>query len=191
MTDEIHASVPERPKGRDLTASPSRRYIRLGSIQVDLQEEEVTKDGFRLSISGKPYQVLITLPQRPRQIVPRDVIRDGLWPFAECANYDAKVNAAVRTLRRELGDNYQQPLYIKTIRDKGYLLMGDPDFADQSYTSREANTPQSNLSHPGSAGGWIHQPSARFWSVAWAIGIVLIGMLVGTWMSAFWISHHR
>lgn len=193
MTIVIQALAPERPAGRDLSASSSRRYIRLSAIQVDLQKEEVMKDGFRLRISGKPYKILIALLKRPGEIVTRDAIRDSLWPFNNGADYDTRVNAGMSKLRRMLRDTCLQPLYIKTIPLKGYALIGDPEFFDHPTALPGVNTMQTSLSHQNSARDWIRQFSSRFcfWSIPWAIGIILVGMFVGVWMSAFWISHQR
>jgi DNA-binding winged helix-turn-helix (wHTH) protein len=193
MTIVSQALAPERPAGRDLAASSSRRYIRLSAIQVDLQKEEVMKDGSRLRISGKPYKALIALLARPGEIVTRDAVRDCLWPANNGADYDTRVNAAVSKLRRMLGDACLQPLYIKTIPRKGYALIGLPEFSDHPTALPGINTMQPSLSHPNPAGDWIRQLSARFcfWSIPWAIGIILVGMFVGVWISAFWISHQR
>jgi DNA-binding winged helix-turn-helix (wHTH) protein len=189
----MQALAPEPSGGRDLAASSSRRYIRLRAIQVDLQKEEVTKDGSRLRISGTLYKALIALLERPGQIVARDAIRDCLWPFNDGADYAANVNGAMSKLRRMLGDTCRQPLYIKTIPRKGYALVGDPEFSDHPIALPGLNTMQPNLSHQNRTANWFRQFSARFcfWSVPWAIGIILVGMFVGVWMSAFWISQQR
>jgi DNA-binding winged helix-turn-helix (wHTH) protein len=192
-TDVIQALASERSGGRDLAASSRRRYIRLSAIQVDLQEEEVTKDGSRLRISGNPYKALIVLLERPGQIVTRDAIRDCLWPFNNGADYDANVNGAMSKLRQMLGDTCRQPLYIQTIPRKGYALIGDPEFSDRSNALPGVDAVQPSRPQQRRTVNWIRQFSAKFcfWSIPWTIGIILVGMFVGIWMSVFWISHQR
>src|SRR5271169_2673411 len=106
------------------------RFMRFGPFQVDQQRQEVTKNGSRLKLQGKVYQVLVALLDKPGEVVTREELRQRLWPADTHVNYDANVNTTVNKLRQALGDSTEQPLYIETIPRKGYCLVVQPEFAD-------------------------------------------------------------
>src|SRR5438876_2283639 len=100
------------------------RYVSFGHFQVDLQREELFKDGARVHIPSKVYQVLLALLERPGEIVTRDDLRARLWPGGTFVNYDANVNTTVNKLRLALGDSPDQPMYVETIPRQGYCFVG-------------------------------------------------------------------
>src|SRR6267143_5120383 len=112
----------------DLAAGPSRvltltstsRYIRFGPFQVDQHRQEVSKNGARLKLQGKVYQVLLALIEKQGEVVTREELRLRLWPADTHVNYDANVNTTLNKLRQALGDSSERPLYIETIPRKGY-----------------------------------------------------------------------
>src|SRR5258708_10238520 len=106
------------------------RYIRFGLCQVDQQRQEVSKNGTRLRLQGKVYQVLLALIEKQGEVVTRDELRVRLWPADTHVNYDANVNTTVNKLRQALGDSSEKPLYIETIPRKGYCLIVQPAFSD-------------------------------------------------------------
>jgi DNA-binding winged helix-turn-helix (wHTH) protein len=109
-TSLIPISEPDAQTHRRSLEPSGGRYIRLGPIQVDLQKEEVTKNGSRLKLSGKPYRALVALLERPEQIVTRDTICACLWPSNKSVEYNSNVNTTINKLRRALGDSSETPL---------------------------------------------------------------------------------
>ena len=61
-------------------AKTAERYLRFGPFQIDLQREELFKEGSRVRIPSKVFQVLLALVERPGEIVSRDALRARLWP---------------------------------------------------------------------------------------------------------------
>jgi DNA-binding winged helix-turn-helix (wHTH) protein len=90
---------------------------------VDQRRQEVTKNGVRLKLQGKVYQVLLALIEKQGEVVTREEIRVRLWPADTHVDYDANVNTIVNKLRQALGDSLDQPLYIGALRRKGYCLI--------------------------------------------------------------------
>src|ERR1700736_2184748 len=121
---------PEMTTGTSRTLQLTSRYIRFGPFQVDQQRQEVTKNGSRLKLQGKVYQVLLALIEKQGEVVTREELRLRLWPADTHVNYDAHVNTTVNKLRQALGDSSDKPLYIETIPRKGYCLIVPPEFAE-------------------------------------------------------------
>src|SRR5215813_9765749 len=107
------------------------RYIRFGPFQVDQHRQEVTRNGIRLKLQGKVYQVLLALIEKQGEVVTREELRLRLWPADTHVNYDANVNTTVNKLRQALGDSSDKPLYIETIPRKGYSLLVQPEISNK------------------------------------------------------------
>src|ERR1700747_1453525 len=56
-------------------AKARERYLRFGQFQVDLQREELFKEGSRVRIPSKVFQVLMALIDRPGEVVTRAAVR--------------------------------------------------------------------------------------------------------------------
>src|SRR3989475_10591059 len=111
------------------------RYVLFGPFRIDQQRQQVTRSGARLKLQGKVYQTLLTLLEKPGEVVTREELRARLWPADTHVNYDANVNTTVNKLRQALGDSSDKPLYIETIPRKGYCLLVLPEVSDKSTTS--------------------------------------------------------
>src|ERR1700716_1972636 len=131
----ISMREPDEPATSERLLLSSGRYIRFGPFQIDQQRQEVTRNGARLKLQGKVYQVLLTLLEKPGEVVPREELRMRLWPADTHVNYDANVNTTVNKLRQALGDSSDKPLYIETIPRKGYCLLVLPEVSDKSSTT--------------------------------------------------------
>jgi DNA-binding winged helix-turn-helix (wHTH) protein len=103
----------------------AERYLCFGQFQVDLQREELFKEGSRVRIPSKVFQVLLALVERPGEIVTREALRARLWPGGTFVDYDANLNTTVNKLRRALGDSPEKPMYVETIPQQGYCFLGN------------------------------------------------------------------
>jgi DNA-binding winged helix-turn-helix (wHTH) protein len=110
--------------GQLAAANLQNRYLSFGQFQVDLQREELIKDGERMRVPSKVYQVLMALLEKPGQVVTREDLRMRLWPEGTYVNYDANVNTTVNKLRLALGDSPDSPTYVETIPRQGYCFVG-------------------------------------------------------------------
>ncbi len=164
------------------------RYIRFGPFQVDQERQHVTKDGSRLKVRGKVYQILIALIEKQGEVISREELRLRLWPAEnDRMNYDANVNTTVNKLRQLLGDSHDEPLYIQTVPRRGYCLLVPTELADCPVSTditsaaRDANVSE--------------QPSAKtglksdLWITVGIIVLILAGMLLGAGIARLWIAH--
>src|ERR1700740_1028865 len=126
----ISMREPDEPTTSERVLLTSGRYVHFGPFRIDQQREEVTRNGSRLKLQGKVYQVLLTLLEKPGEVVTREELRFRLWPADTHVNYDANVNTTVNKLRQALGDSSDKPLYIETIPRKGYCLLVQPEVSD-------------------------------------------------------------
>jgi DNA-binding winged helix-turn-helix (wHTH) protein len=166
----------------------SGRYIRLGPFQIDQQRQEITKNGEKLKLQGKVYRVLMTLLEKPGEVVTREELRQRLWPAETYVNYDANVNTTVNKLRLALGDSSEKPIYIETIPRKGYCLLVQPEISATPKSITASNS-ERDASQTTLAESTDTRARATMWNVAAIIGLLLAGILLGAGLTRLWISH--
>ena len=193
MSSNVLSTLESMGGPSHLPPPPSPRFIRFGPFQVDQQREEVMKDGARLKLQGKVYQVLVALLEKPGEVVTREELRQRLWPADTHVNYDANVNTTVNKLRQVLGDSTDKPLYIETIPRKGYCLVVQPEATDVPLAP-SAHAPSSEPEPLAvTAAVPVEKSSSRsgFWVPIGVVGLILAGMLLGAGITitTLMISH--
>lgn len=178
----------------NLAPSSGPRFMRFGPFQVDQQRQEVSKNGQRLKLQGKVYQVLVALLDKPGEVVTREELRQRLWPADTHVNYDANVNTTVNKLRQVLGDSTDKPIYIETIPRKGYCLVVQPEASEvSSAPAVPTNGVAANGSAPAAATPSREAATHRsgFWVPLGVAGLILAGMLLGAGITitTLYISH--
>ena len=104
------------------TAKPSQAY-RFGLFEVDERRGEVRKQGLRIRLRGRPYDILLILLERPGELITRDELRNRLWSSDTFVDFDHGLNAAMNRLRELLGDSAENSRFIETIPRKGYRFI--------------------------------------------------------------------
>lgn len=102
-------------------------------FEADLRAGELRKNGNRLKLQLQPFQVLVALLERPKEVVTRDELRQRLWPQDTFVDFDHGLNTAMVKLRDVLGDSASKPRFIETIAKRGYRFLGTAEvISDQS-----------------------------------------------------------
>jgi len=186
MTFKSALGGPRQQLGETKAAE---RYLRFGQFQVDLQCEELLKEGLRVHIPSKVFQVLLALVERPGQTVTRESLRARLWPEGTFVNYDANVNTTVNKLRLALGDSPEKPTYVETIPRKGYCFVGKVERGNELLRTSGVLTIA-----PADAGDClaaqqegssivarkiINERSSALFTNGWGAAILLCGVLIG------------
>jgi len=167
------------------------RYVRFGPFCIDQQRQQVSRNGARLRLQGKVYQVLIVLLQKQGEVVTREELKQVLWPADTHVNYDANVNTTVNKLRQALGESTDKPLYIETIPRKGYSFIGSAEFSEVPFlvAAAGAQTGGSGRSAEASEVAATDSPRTKRWLTVIIVGLILAGMLLGAGVATYWISH--
>jgi DNA-binding winged-HTH domains len=173
--------------------SPRSRFLCFGNFQLDLQREILFRDGAKLRLPGKVYQTLLTLLEKPGEVVTREVLREKLWPEGTFVNYDANVNTTVNKLRLALGDSSEQPSFIETIPRLGYCFVGRVERRDQpeKVVTAASGKPLAVEPQNGAAIRFREPFAVNAWSMlrarGWAAVVLLCGVLLG--MGIVLIAH--
>jgi two-component system, OmpR family, copper resistance phosphate regulon response regulator CusR len=102
-------------RGRNI-AVPAE--IRIGDLVIDTNRRRVERDGKRIPMTAREYQLLEYLARNAGKIVTRTALWDHVWESG--AEPDSNVvDVYVRYLRNKLG---RAPDLIETVRGAGYVL---------------------------------------------------------------------
>mgnify|MGYP005811465073 CR=1 FL=1 len=96
------------------------RY-RLDDLQIDVGARSVTRAGVDLGVTGLTFDLLLALGREAPDLVPTDVLMEAVWPRQVIGT--ETLAQRVKLLRRQLGDEAEQPRYIASRRGYGYRLL--------------------------------------------------------------------
>jgi len=101
------------------TSVSSNNKVSVGSIIIDREEYVVIKDGKKLSLPRKEFELFSLLASKPDKVFKRDDILDRVWG-SEVVVGGRTIDVHIRKLREKIGDNY-----FKTIKGVGYKFVID------------------------------------------------------------------
>jgi cholera toxin transcriptional activator len=107
-------------------------------FEADLRSAELRKAGTRLKLQLQPFQVLVALLERPKEVVTREELRQRLWPEDTFVDFDHGLNTAMVKLRDVLGDSASNPKYVETIAKRGYRFLGNAEAVPDQPTATVA-----------------------------------------------------
>ena len=95
--------------------------VRFGPFHFDIVSGLLTKAGNRLHITTAEQQLLGTFAEAPNTVLSRDDLSNILNGRMEGRSIDV----AVARLRRKLEPNPRHPVYLQTVRNRGWMLRTD------------------------------------------------------------------
>src|SRR5947208_14754406 len=107
-------------------------------FEADLRAAELRRNGMRLKLQLQPFQVLVALPERPKEVVTREELRQRLWPQDTFVDFDHGLNTAMVKLRDVLGDSASKPKFIETIAKRGYRFLGTAEVISEQAASAKS-----------------------------------------------------
>ena len=91
-------------------------------FQLDTQNECLWQNGVRIALTPKPFAVLRYLVENPQRLITYDELLDKLWP--ETYVQPQVLRTYVLELRKLLGDQVENPRFIRTVRRARLLVPG-------------------------------------------------------------------
>lgn len=94
----------------------SDNIIQLGNLLVNREKVLVQKDGIRIDLAKKEFELIALLLSRPGKVYTREEIFRKIWG-ADVIVGNRTIDVHIRKLREKLGDEY-----IKTVKGVGYKV---------------------------------------------------------------------
>ena len=103
---------------RTKVESVSDTYI-FGNVSIDFNKHEVIKNGEKVDLTLKEFELLEILIRNKGKILTRDTLLDKIWGY-EYIGETRTVDVHIRYLRKKVEDDDKHPKFIETIRGVGY-----------------------------------------------------------------------
>jgi Tol biopolymer transport system component/DNA-binding winged helix-turn-helix (wHTH) protein len=123
-------------------AAKDPRKIRLGVFEYTPATGELRRRGHKVKLVGQPVHLLNLLVESPGEVVTREDMRSRLWPDGTFVDFEHSLNAAIKRLRRALGDSAVQPRYIETMARQGYRLVAPVEILEADSKTDLADPPK-------------------------------------------------
>ena len=113
----IRARLRGAAKG---SASP---HYRFGSIDVDLDRFQITRDDTPIELTSREFDILRLFIRNRGEVVTRAQVIDEVWGGDESIN-SRTVDTHVMNLRRKIEDDAAAPRYVQSVYGEGYRFVG-------------------------------------------------------------------
>ena len=99
---------------------------RIGDNMLDTSRTRVTRNGERVNLTVKEYQLLRYLAEHRGQTISRENLLSEVWG-QKIGTVTRTVDVHIASLRQKLEDTPKEPELILTIPGAGYQLASDPE----------------------------------------------------------------
>jgi Tol biopolymer transport system component/DNA-binding winged helix-turn-helix (wHTH) protein len=150
---------------------------RFGRCELDVEGLRLFRDGRPVRIQPQPLRMLMALTDRPGELVTREELRSRIWGDATFVEFDQGLGYCARQIRLALADDASHPLYVETIKGRGYRFVAPVVEDAPSVPGGEAGPPAA--APPASQPG---RPRARSFAIAAAAAVTMaaVGLLLST-----------
>lgn len=114
----LERARPARQPEAALPAVKENSSLRYADLVLDPRRHEVRRGGATLNITASGFHLLMYFMSRPGEVITKESLLRDVWGCT--GEKDNMVEAAIKRLRKELGDDPRHPRYIKTVWGVGY-----------------------------------------------------------------------
>ncbi len=97
--------------------------LRIGPFEIDTERFELRRDGARVAVEPRTFDLIALLARHGGRTVTRDTIFRTIW--GEQLVSDAALSSQVRAARRALGDDGAAQSLIATVHGRGFRLRAE------------------------------------------------------------------
>jgi len=121
LVSKVKALLRRVKNTAETSNSESSDQVNVGEIIIDREEYVIIKDGEKLSLPRKEFELFSLLASKPDKVFKRDDILDQVWGN-EVVVGGRTIDVHIRKLREKIGDEY-----FKTVKGVGYKFTLDED----------------------------------------------------------------
>ena len=103
---------------------PHAEVTNMADLSINHNTREVMQNGKPVDLTFKEFELLCMLIRERERIVPREELLNVIWGI-DFVGESRTLDIHVRNLRQKLGDDAENPKYIKTVRHIGYRFIGE------------------------------------------------------------------
>jgi len=151
--------------------------VRFGPFEIHPETGVLWRDGTRLPIQDLPFRLLITLLERPGELVTRAELTTALWGAETFVDATAGLNTAIAKLRDALGDDAERPAYVETVPKRGYRFVGTIAASDDPATSPGVTRENDGTYVARNDASVVEQPRGRRWLTLAAVAVAVLSTI--------------
>jgi DNA-binding response OmpR family regulator len=95
--------------------------IERNGLSIDPQRRRVSVDGQEIALTPLEFEILYTLAREPGVVMARDQLMDRVWGYRDYAG-GRVVDSHVARIRRKIGEDGNDPRFIRTVHGVGYAF---------------------------------------------------------------------
>ncbi len=92
-----------------------------GDLDIDPSRRRVSVDGEEIALTPLEFEILLTLARDPGVVLSREQLMDRVWGYRDYAG-GRVVDSHVARIRRKLGEDGNEPRFIRTVHGVGYAF---------------------------------------------------------------------
>lgn len=96
---------------------------RFGKFTLQRRDRRLSSDGHEIHLRPKTYETLLYLIERHGHLVTKDELLDTVWADVEVT--ENALTSCIKEARFALGDDVQQPVFLRTIPRLGYEFIAN------------------------------------------------------------------
>ncbi|HLM02572.1 MAG TPA: winged helix-turn-helix domain-containing protein [Pyrinomonadaceae bacterium] len=96
-------------------------FYRFGDVSVDCENFHLRKAGENIALTPRAFDVLVFLLRNSGRVVEKRELFEKVWK--ESFVSDNALTKIIREIRRAIGDDAGQPIYIETVPKRGYRFI--------------------------------------------------------------------
>jgi TolB-like protein/DNA-binding winged helix-turn-helix (wHTH) protein/Tfp pilus assembly protein PilF len=102
---------------------PAATRYRFGPFVLDVAIRQLAREGTPITLPPKAFDILVLLVRTRDRVVPKQELLDAVWQ--DTAVTENTLTQRIKEVREALGDEPQEPRWIKTVSRVGYRFIGD------------------------------------------------------------------
>jgi DNA-binding response OmpR family regulator len=92
-----------------------------GDLEIDPSRRRLSVDGEEVSLTPLEFEILLALARDPGVVLSREQLMDRVWGYRDYAG-GRVVDSHVARIRRKLGEDGNEPRFIRTVHGVGYAF---------------------------------------------------------------------
>src|SRR5690348_13384771 len=124
-TGGVIARIRAILRRRDGTLAASEQ-LRVQDLRIDSAARRAWRGDDELELTRKEFDLLARLARDAGRVVTRESLMSDVWDMNWFGSTKT-LNVHIGWLRRKLGDDPDDPVYIRTVRGVGFCLVADRD----------------------------------------------------------------
>jgi TolB-like protein/DNA-binding winged helix-turn-helix (wHTH) protein/Tfp pilus assembly protein PilF len=168
---------------------PARSY-QFEEFELDLKRYELRRNGQALKLEKTPMELLILLVSRNGELVTREEIVERLWGKNVFVDTEHGINTAVRKIRQALGEDTDNPRFVKTVVGKGYRCSARINSVPEQSVVSEEKAPETPTAAQLATGIGTRKLWLGGAAVVLLTGIFLGGNVAGVRDRLLGTAHH-